>query len=321
MTRRRRATAGALVLVLLGGLAVGVAALAGGAQLLPTRASCVASVDGHDVTLDPEQAAHAADVVATAVQRELPARAATIALAAAYQESDLRNLDYGDRDSVGLFQQRPSQGWGTRAQILDPAYATAKFYDALVRVPEYRDLPVTVAAQEVQRSAFPNAYADHEQDARVLASAFTGWSPAAFSCTVRAGPQAAQAAPITESGLTVRAAAALAAIRSTFGPLPVGGFDPAGVSSGHMAGSAHYDGRAIDVFFRPVTDDATRHGWALAQWAVANADRLGVTTVIYDGRLWTAARSAAGWRTYDPPGGPTDNPTLLHIDHVHVDVR
>ena len=94
---------------------------------------CTATVDGHTVSLDPEQAEHAGLITAIAVSRGLPARAASIALATAYQESDLRNLEGGDRDSLGLFQQRPSQGWGEPEEILDPVYATNAFYDALVQ--------------------------------------------------------------------------------------------------------------------------------------------------------------------------------------------
>ena len=85
----------------------------------------------------------------------MPARAASIALATAYQESKLYNIDYGDRDSVGLFQQRPSQGWGTVAQLTDPEFATNAFYDALAKVDGYREMEITVAAQEVQRSGLP----------------------------------------------------------------------------------------------------------------------------------------------------------------------
>ena len=119
----------------------------------------------------------------------MPARAATIALATAYQESDLYNVEGGDRDSLGLFQQRPSQGWGSPEQVLDPYYAANAFYDELVDVDGYEAMEVTVAAQEVQRSGLPGAYADHEADARVLASALTGNSPRAFSCRYTDEPE------------------------------------------------------------------------------------------------------------------------------------
>ncbi|MFC6342175.1 hypothetical protein ACFP8W_09315, partial [Nocardioides hankookensis] len=135
---------------------------------------CTATVEGRTVTLDLEQAENAALITAVAVDRGMPARAATIALATAYQESKLYNLESGDRDSLGLFQQRPSQGWGTRAEIQDPYYATNAFYDELAKLDGYESMRVTVAAQRVQRSGFPEAYADHEADARVLASALTG---------------------------------------------------------------------------------------------------------------------------------------------------
>ncbi len=92
----------------------------------------------------------------------VPARGWTVALATALQESTLRNLNHGDRDSLGLFQQRPSMGWGTPAQVRDPAYAARKFFEGLLAVEGWAGLPVTVAAQRVQRSAFPAAYAKWE---------------------------------------------------------------------------------------------------------------------------------------------------------------
>src|SRR3954447_19937505 len=174
-------TIGALtVLVLAIGAGVYWLSGKGVGPLLPPREQCEATVNGNTVVLDLDQAQSAAIIAGVAVRRGLPARAVTIALATAYQESKLHNLDHGDRDSLGLFQQRPSMGWGTAAQVQDPHYASARFYDALVKVKNYQKLAITVAADKVQRSAFPNAYADHEADARVLASALTGQSKAAF---------------------------------------------------------------------------------------------------------------------------------------------
>lgn len=278
---------------------------------------CEVTVDGRRVEISAEQAENASLIAAIAVRRELPARAASIALATAYQESKLENIDYGDRDSVGLFQQRPSQGWGSRDELLDPVYATNAFYDALVKVDGYEDLEITVAAQQVQRSAFPNAYADHEDDGRVLASALTGNSPAAFSCDLDGGAPSSDA-KLTPSGLTARADAVRLEMLDTFGRLSLGGYAPGGVSTGHIPGSAHYEGRAVDVFFRPVNAVNKRQGWALAQWAVANAARLEIRTIIFDGRIWTAGR--AGWRAYDAPDRPGDRAVLEHRDHVHIDV-
>ena len=316
MARRRRR---ALVLLVVGALLIaGIAYGVRSIDPIGSSEGCTVTADGRTVDLDLDQAHNASLIAATSIVRGLPARAATIALAAAYQETDLHNLDHGDRDSLGLFQQRPSQGWGTAEQIMNPTYAVGSFYDALVKVPDYTSIDVTVAAQSVQRSAFPEAYADHEADARILASALTGYSPGAFTCTIDKPSAAPQ--DMLESGLTPRADAALSALKNAFGDLSVGGFEPGGVTTGHMTGSAHYEGRAVDVFFRPVSADNQRSGWALAQWAVANADRLDLATVIFDQQIWTAARSDEGWRTYVPPDGPTDNPILLHEDHVHVDV-
>jgi hypothetical protein len=241
----------------------------------------------------------------------------SIALATAFQESKLVNIDYGDRDSVGLFQQRPSQGWGTAEQILDPVYATNAFYDALEKIEGYEDMAITEAAQQVQRSAYPSAYADHEEDARALASALTGYSPATFSCDLDGGAPSASE-KLVDSGLTARADAVRQDVLERYGDLDLGGFAPGGVETGHMEGSAHYEGRAIDVFFRPINDTNRTRGWALAHYLVGNAARLEIRTVIFDDRIWTAGRD--GWRDYDPPESSGDRAILEHRDHVHVDV-
>jgi hypothetical protein len=318
MRRRTVLVAGGMAVALV----VGGVALLNDGDLVPFASPdlCTATVDGHTVSLDPEQAEHAGLITAIAVARGLPARAASIALATAYQESGLRNLDGGDRDSLGLFQQRPSQGWGDPEEILDPAYAANAFYDALMKVGDYQSLEITVAAQAVQRSAFPGAYADHERDARTLASALTGNSPRAFSCRIGGEPDGTSG-DLTDSGLTDRAEEVRLAVTDLFGAQPLGGFAPDGVSSGHMEGSAHYEGRAIDVFVRPVNPTNRVRGWAIAHYLVSQADRLGIRTVIFDDRIWTAGgRSSDGWRDYAPPERSGDRSILEHRDHVHVDV-
>ena len=151
---------------------------------LPGEERCVATVGDRDVVLDLDQAYYTSIVVGLSVRRELAPRAGSIAMATVYQETGIRNLDYGDRDSVGLFQQRPSQGWGTEKQLMDPYYATTKFYNALVRVRDWESRDITKVAQAVQRSAYPDAYHDHEPDARVLASALTGQTARAVTCLV-----------------------------------------------------------------------------------------------------------------------------------------
>ena len=132
--------------------------------------TCQATANGTTFEVSPEQMANVATIAGIAMKRHLPARAATIALATARQETKFVNVDYGDRDSLGLFQQRPSQGWGSPAQVLDPVYSTTIFLDKLLQVPNWDRLPVTVAAQTVQRSAFPDAYAKWEGLAAELVS-------------------------------------------------------------------------------------------------------------------------------------------------------
>src|SRR3954469_11918085 len=124
-----------VLLVVAGGVAVfGVLRDRGLAAPVPGQQRCVATADGRSVVLDLEQARLTSVIVGMSVRRGLAPRAASIAMATVYQETGIRNLDHGDRDSVGLFQQRPSQGWGTAEQLQDPYYATRRFYEALVKV-------------------------------------------------------------------------------------------------------------------------------------------------------------------------------------------
>ncbi len=281
---------------------------------------CEARVGGHSVSLTLEQSENVALMAAISMQRGMPARAATIAIATSTQESKLYNIEHGDRDSLGLFQQRPSQGWGTAQEILNPYYSINAFYDALARVDGYESMKITEAAQQVQRSAFPAAYAEHEPDARALASALTGNSPRAFTCVV---DDDGEVAPdrLVETGLTRRADVVRRDVGAAFGELSLGGFAPGGVRDGHQPGSTHYDGRAIDIFVRPVSPENRQRGWAIAQYLVAQADRLVIEHVIFDDRIWTSgSRSDEGWRDYDPPERSGDPAILEHRDHVHVDV-
>jgi hypothetical protein len=136
----------------------------------PVRAG--KAVDG--VTLDATQLDDARVIYAVSVSMELPGQAAVIAIATSMQESSLLNEPYGTSDSLGLFQQRPSQGWGTPNQIMDPIYASTMFYRALVLVPAWQYLPLTVIAQEVQGSGHPGAYARWGPLAGDLVATFSG---------------------------------------------------------------------------------------------------------------------------------------------------
>ena len=146
------------------------------AEAADPEPGCVAVEAQRELELDDEQLAHAATITEVGLALDMPARAVVIALATAMQESGLRNLDYGDRDSLGLFQQRPSQGWGSEAEVQDPDYAATAFYKTLRKVDGWPEMRVTDAAQRVQRSAFPEAYQKWAGDAEVLATALLSCS-------------------------------------------------------------------------------------------------------------------------------------------------
>ncbi len=222
--------------------------------------SCRATALGKEVTFSPEQSANAATITAIALRRGLPARAATIANATAIQESRLRNIKFGDRDSLGLFQQRPSQGWGTVEQILDPVFATNAFYDALTKIDGYQTMEITKVAQAVQRSGAPEAYADHEQEGRVLASTLAGHSPGGIGCRLD---------PATASTPAATLAARLTA---------------------ELGVLAKADGAIVRV-----TGRNAQEAWAAGSWAVAHAENDGITAVTVGNRAWTRARAASAW--------------------------
>ena len=141
------------------------------------------TVAGLSMTLTAEQVANAATIAQVGRDRGLPERAIVIALATAQQESRLRNLDHGDRDSLGLFQQRPSSGWGTAGQVRDPVYAANKFYDHLIAIPGWDTGRLTEVAQSVQRSAWPEAYQQWEEMGQKLAAAQISPLPGQIACT------------------------------------------------------------------------------------------------------------------------------------------
>jgi hypothetical protein len=233
---------------------------------VPGQQRCVATANNRSTVVDLDQAHFASIIAGLSVRRGLPPRAASIAIATAYQETGIRNLDYGDRDSVGLFQQRPSQGWGTKRQLMDPEYAAGKFYDALVKIESWETADINDVAQQVQRSGHPEAYGNHEADARVLASTLTGQSPAGFSCLDRTG-----------------AAGDVKALRSSLEQ-----------TFGELDDSA--EGSVITIRAR-----TARRAWAYAAFAVANAKYYGVTTVKIGNRLWeTQDLNLPEWQATSP---------------------
>ena len=237
---------------------------------VPGQQRCVATAGDRSVVLSLEQARLTSIIVGLSVRRGLAPRAASIAMATAYQESGIRNLDHGDRDSVGLFQQRPSQGWGSVQQLQDPYYASRAFYAALVRVDGWATGDVNDVAQRVQRSGHPEAYRDHEADGRVLASVLTGHSPAGLTCLERAGR-----AGDPDGLVTV--------LERSFGAV----------------------GHAVDGTTVTLEPGRPRLAWAYAHGAVANAARYGLTSVTVGDRSWrTDGTTLPAWEDAADPVAP-----------------
>jgi hypothetical protein len=161
---------------------LGIAWVARGEEPRSVATGPACPVEGTRLRLTPDQAANVEAIAAVARERELPDRAVVIALATAQQESRLRNVDYGDRDSLGLFQQRPSQGWGTPEQVQDPSYAAGEFYERLVQVPRWDTRPLGEASHAVQRSAYPERVPRWEPMARALTRALDEDGELPLSC-------------------------------------------------------------------------------------------------------------------------------------------
>jgi hypothetical protein len=263
--RSSRVGAGAVFVV---ALVVAALALSNSHSHLPAPnvgSGCMVSSDQFDVPLTTGQAGIAATIAGVASRHRLPVRAVTIAYATALQESDLQNLPYGDRDSVGIFQQRPSQGWGTRAELLNPVYATTRFFRALVAIPGYRKLPVYQAAQDVQRSADGSAYSQYEGQGEVMAAGFAGWQGRKVWCWYGEGVGNSRRGQLKTAGHD---------LKSAFGSLLVG----------------HVGDPIMTVRVR---NHAV--GWSVAFWLVAHADAYRINEVHFAGYQWTAAQGHHGW--------------------------
>ncbi|HEY3905722.1 MAG TPA: hypothetical protein VGM14_17575 [Streptosporangiaceae bacterium] len=236
---------------------------------------CLASSTDYNVPLTTGQAGIAATIAGVASRRRLPARAVTIAYATALQESDLENLPYGDRDSVGIFQQRPSQGWGTRAELLNPIYATTRFFEALVAIPGYQKLAIYQAAQDVQHSADGSAYSQYAGQGQVMAAGFAGWQGRSVYCwygdTVANDDGASHKGPAARNR---RLASAKHDLKAAYGHL----------LTGHVGDP---------IMTVRVRDHAI--GWSVATWLVTHADNYRISEVRFAGYRWTAANGHRGW--------------------------
>ncbi|HWC21472.1 MAG TPA: hypothetical protein VG502_04145 [Flexivirga sp.] len=241
--------------------------------------SCKLVAKSYDYQWDPDQTQSASTIVAVGVYKKgVPTRAAIVATTTAIQESKLRNLAYGDLDSLGLFQQRKSQGWGSAEQIQDPVFSSGSFYNALLKVPNWETMPIGEAAQAVQHSGFPDAYAQHESQGDVITSVMTGAVHEGIGCRLDPPKKNGSAAQIaqqlsTESGLRATA----------------------------NAKSVDYQAKSVDGAF------------AVASWAIAHADADNITAVTVGDRAWERHRGRDGW-SWHPAKQSAGGPTAVRID-------
>ena len=272
--RKRTVITLAIVLALLGGLGFGAWK---GYEWLETRMNpdgCYLQVDGADepLRLTSEQAMNASIIAAESYNRDLPEQAAVIALATAWQESGLRNLGYGDRDSLGLFKQRPSYDWGTKEQIMDPWYSSGRFYEELVKFDNWEGIDVNDIAQKVQRSGHPEAYRKHETNARALAGAFRGSKEGVLACLNREGTGT------DRSGLDKVVAT-------------VPGVEIQGSGSETT-----------------LTASSPSAAWSVAQLAIANSADAGLTKVAVGDNEWR--QDVRSWKDLQPLSGEATKVTL-----------
>ncbi|MGH3293904.1 MAG: hypothetical protein ACRDP7_19060 [Trebonia sp.] len=238
---------------------------------------CQAGTGNDAQALDFGQAADAATVAGVAVRESLPSRALTVAYATAFQESKLENLAYGDLDSVGIFQQRPSEGWGSTAQLEDPAYAAQAFFGALVKVANYTTIPVYQAAQAVQKSAYGYAYQQYAGTGAQLATDYTA-APHAVTCWYNPAQQASSQGDSTKLNLH----GAAEELDHVFGTPGQGGA---------LTGVSRIRSGSADVI-------STKQGagWSVANWLVTHATSYGITQVSYAGYQWTAGLTETSWQ-------------------------
>ncbi|MFI5911276.1 hypothetical protein [Dactylosporangium sp. NPDC051541] len=235
------------------------------------NAAVGATADATEVELDSDQLANAATITAVGLTRKVPHRGLVIALATAWQESKLVNLGGGDRDSIGLFQQRPSQGWGTPEQIADPRFAANAFFTALLKVKGWDKMSVTDAAQAVQRSALPDAYEKWTDESEIMVKALSGEVTGAVACNVTEqasrGPEAARSLG--------------ASLKLDWGTVKT-------------TNVSNLVGVALKV-------SEPKSGWQYAHWLVAHAQERGIKRVVYADMQWTAASGA--WSHVTERGG------------------
>jgi hypothetical protein len=267
--RRRWALVIAVAVVAATGVTVGVRSLLD--EVNPPPPACRVGNGPTALLLDTEQAANATTIAAVAHRMGLPDHAVTVAIATVLQESKMHNLPFGDRDSLGLFQQRPSQGWGSPAQLLTPSFATEAFYRHLMKVDGWEHLPVAQAAQSVQHSFDGSGYQTWVEEARAIARSLTGETSGQFSC--RFAKPGGPAAPARLGALADR-------------ELGRGALRASGTTHTLRASGTTHTLRASGTTHTLRASGTTQQDWLVAQWLVGHAYQLGVHTVTVRGQRW-----------------------------------
>lgn len=312
----------ALLVILLGG--AGASADSGPGCPDPVQQEL--PVAGDVSELDDEQLGNARTIVQTGQQLDIPPYGWVIALSTAMQESRLINVDHGDDagpDSRGLFQQRAP--WGPEEDRMDPASATEFFFTGgaggqpgLLDIAGWQDMAVTEAAQQVQHSAYPDAYAQHEPLARELVAQLGGEDTTGEDqCGDGSGMRCPASGSAAEQGLSPDGVRLLRCIADTFPEVETfGGVGDRPANSE----SDHPSGRAVDAMIPGWESQAGNDlGWQIAEWVREHAEQLGVKYIIFDAQIWSHEAGDTDWRAYEHPSGAAD-PTSAHRDHVHVSV-
>jgi hypothetical protein len=263
---RRRSRLTLVLLVAVVALGTGVYVAVRHVPSLIGETGCTAGTGHGAVALDSQQAQIAATIAGVAHHRGMPADALTVAYATAMQETHLHDPDYGDRDSVGVFQQRPSEGWGPASKLIDPVYASTRFFRALSGIHGYQRMPVYKAAQAVQHSADGSAYAQYQTLAAHLTTAFAG------------APRAVWCWPAAHHTGHAQLGTARRAMVKAFGPL--------------SASRAASTGDAPSLLVRAAEPDL---GWSVAAWLVTHAGKYRLHDVRYAGFRWPAPAGQTGW--------------------------
>ena len=270
-----RVTATALLAVLAGGGYLVWHAFAPVIAPVLTGSGCVATGDHQSILLDTEQGAIAATIAGVAHPRAMPRLAVTVAYATAMQESKLHNLNYGDLDSVGVFQQRPSEGWGPRP---GPGGPDVRQHQVLPRAQGHARLPADArlpgrAGRAAQRGR--GGLRPVPEMAAAMSPAFTGQRGHAVCCWSGPASRAPADVPGSPAGSAARSARR----------------GPRGHRAAGQPGSAA-DGTSTRLRVRV---GPRRFGWEVARWLVTHASTYRISEIRYGGYQWRAAASSQGW--------------------------